>query len=153
MNKEHYDSFKKSLNYFFMANNDAVNLAMMLIEVCDTWDDIIDGDNPSADRVNKAFRMCLIDVNNNQFYASYQYELRPVIMSVILKWLDANELEKNKEHLEKAYMLRAGLYDLFAHIAYIIGGQDWYNQVGVDIRKLYGEEFNKYEDEIKCLIQ
>lgn len=152
MNSEHYKAFEENLDYFFQGNKEAVKLAMMLIEVADTWDDIVDGDCPSYDKINRAFIISLIDIQNNGFYAIYQHELRPVILSTILKWLDANKLESKKEHLEKAYMLRAGLYDLFAHIAYIIGGQEWYNQVGTDIRKLYGESFKDYEDEI-CQIQ
>ena len=152
MKQVHYESFRSSLLVFFKNNHDAVNLAMMLIEVADVWDDVVDGDSPTEERVNKAFRMALIDINDNPFYAAFQRDLRPIILSTILKWLDANKLEKNKEHLEKAYMLRAGLYDLFAHIAYIIGGHDWYDQVGVSIRKLYGENFADYKVEI-CQIQ
>ena len=153
MKKEHFDSFREHFDLFFKGDLEAVDMVMMLIEISNTWDDIVDGDKPSELEINKAFTMCLIHLPNNGFYIDNQYELRPIILSTILKWTDANKLERNKEHLHKAYMLRAGLYDIIAHVAFLIGGEDWYNEVGVSIRKLYGEDFKIYEEEMLCQIQ
>ncbi|MAE21990.1 MAG: hypothetical protein CMK92_06115 [Pseudomonas sp.] len=152
MKQEHYEIFKENLEFFFCGNTSAIDFAMHFIKMVDVWDDIIDKDSPTNDDINRAFIIALTDFDENVFYASFREELKPIILSIILRWLDANKLEEKKEHLEKAYMLRAGLYDLFAHIAYLIGGFDWYGQIGEQIRKLYGENYKDYEEEI-CQIQ
>lgn len=153
MKQEHYDSFAKNLGSFFDGNQSAVELCMMLIKVADVWDDIVDGDKPSYDDVNKAFMICLFSLDENQFYQVHKASLKPIILSITLKWMDANTLESKGEDLEKCYMLRAGLYDLFAHCAFLISGYDYYQKIGPIIRKFYGETYEEFKESLECQIQ
>ena len=153
MNNDHKGSFKNHISFFLKGNESAINFCVMIIDIIDTWDDLVDGDEVSQDDINNAFFLSLFELPKNQFYRQCESELRPVMINVFLRWNDANKMEAKGEHLEKCYMLRAGLYDLFAHCALLVGGLKWANEIGPSIRKLYGETLEDYLEEMKCQIQ
>lgn len=135
------ETFRQAFERFFKGNQQAVELCLDYFQVAHTWDDIIDKDAKLTDeRVHMAFITLVHKIPNNPFYQSYQSELTPVLMNVVMQWLDANELDHGDDNdKDKAYMLRAGLYNLISHIALICGGYEWAKEVGVEIRRLYGE--------------
>lgn len=67
------------------------------------------------------------------------------MMSAILQWETANILETgDKKDRDKAYMLRASLYQIIHYCAYLIGGLQWANEVGPDIWRFYEEDIDTY---------
>ena len=57
---------------------------------------------------------------------------------------------EEKPDLEKTYMLRAGLYDMFSLIAYHLFGDTWAKEIGPDVRKLYGETLDDLRREFNA---
>lgn len=129
----------------------AAKLCQDFFVVTQMWDDFIDRDNElTNEEINKGMELALVEIPTNPFYIKNFMVLQPLVQSMIYKWYQANRYEDDKKQLSKAYMLRAGIYDLFAQCVIITRG------LGTDINiyDLYGEDFNEYEKEFKCqLIQ
>lgn len=131
-------------------NSQATKLCTDYFIVSQVWDDLIDGEEVSKSNIHSVFRLALCEIPSNPFYLQFNSYLQPVIDINISKWLVANEYEDRKEQLHKAYMLRAGIYDLFAMCYKLIHGPL------IDcspIYNLYGEIFKEYKKEILCQTQ
>lgn len=131
-----------------LGDSDAVMFCMQLLYAYHFWDDIYDGEKRSKDDLYQAFSITMIDIRRNPFYLRFQPQLDTLIASSFLQWMDANKLEESKEHLNKAYMLRANIIQIWAYCAFLIGGMEHYKNVGVVIQKMYQEDFNEYCEEI-----
>jgi len=110
------------------------------------WDDLIDRDNELSDiEIHDAFYTSLITIPTNPFYLKNSHKILPILEITIYKWFQANKYEKEKKELHKAYMLRAGLYDIFSACYIAIHG------IGADfnIYDLYGETFNEFIKEFE----
>ena len=96
--------------------------------------------------------MLTFDIPRNPFFLRHTFDLTGIHLDIYLAWRDATAIEREKapsdDDLAKCYMLRAGLYSLFARIAFIIGGDAWSQEVGVEIRRFYGEAFMEYMKEM-----
>ena len=151
MDANQYKIFRQNVTYLFKGNIFAVELAMDIIYVIDLWDDLIDKDKVRTNHdINLAFKTLFHKLPTNPFYKANEAQLIPIIMNSILKWEDANILEKGSDDdKNKAYMLQAGLYDLFSYIALLVGGYEWVAQIGPDIRRSYCEKLDKYKEEHK----
>lgn len=133
-----------------LGNSDAAKLCYEYFIVAQYWDDLIDRDVELTDKeIHDAFITLSISIPSNNFYRAYAHKILPIIETTIYKWLSANRYEDKCESLHKAYMLRAGIYDLFSMCYIILHGI-----LGdVNIYDLYGEIFEDYEKEMKCQIQ
>lgn len=129
---------REALSDWFLGNEDAIELACELFDLAQQWDDVVDeGDTSKANPVLSylGFRL-----NYRPFFARHENLLRPALLIAYLGWRDANVLERGDEaDKEKAFMLRAGIYDVFALMAWIIGGEDHSARVGPSIRRAYAE--------------
>jgi hypothetical protein len=74
-----------------------------------------------------------------------------MMQNIILKWHTANVFEKEKEvnDVDKAYMLRAELYQLFVLCATLIGGRQWGRDMSISIWRLYGESVKELKKEVQ----
>lgn len=148
---EHEQSLRQFLDTLYQGNRQAIDLSIKLFGIAQVWDDIIDGDEYSVQSVNRAFVAALVEIPTNQIYQAMP-ELPYHIYNVFLRWRDATNIE-NSAHddndLHKCYMLRAGLYDIFALIAAKLYGDDYAEKVGPSIRRFYGETFQDYSKEFK----
>lgn len=129
----------------------ATDFCIDLMKVYQVWDDLIDKDTAyTDDDVNKVFHILLFTMPTNPFYNRYQAELRPLIMSSVLKWFDSNVMEEQAEgeDLHMAYMLRADIYSIYCHVAFLLGGLDYAKEVGVSIRRIYGEKMSEFIKEV-----
>jgi hypothetical protein len=145
------DALRAALSAIYQGNQDAVELALMLYNVAQVWDDIVDGDAVTARDVNAAFVDALVKMPTNRIYQLIP-ELPYHIYNVFLRWRDATNIENNQpseNDLHKCYMLRAGLFDIFVLIAAKMFGDDYAAEVGVTIRRLYGETFESYSQEFR----
>lgn len=150
--KEVKEETAEALFELFQGNQDAVMFCMELLYVYHLWDDLIDGDKErTKDEINNAFMMILTDFRRNAFYRTFQHDLLPLITSSILQWTDANNIEDEGEEseLNKSYMLRANIIQIWGYCAYLIGGFEHYKQVGTMLQKLYEEDFQAYIEEFK----
>jgi hypothetical protein len=129
------DKFRR----FFQGNEDAVNLALMVIHIADVWDDLIDRDSEvKAEDLNKAFLFATCAMPRNRFYRQHIEELLPVLELGVVNWLTANRFEAagDRKSLEIANVIRHGIGDLFIHMARLIGGMQWGIEVAPEVKLL-----------------
>lgn len=151
LSKEHRESFVLAFNYFFN-DDDASDLCLMLLEVAHIWDDLIDKDvDISPDDINTVFRYLIYDIPINPVYRRIP-SLPDHMLSVFLQWRDATTIENNApsdDDLNKCYILRAAIYDIFSVVAYYLRGDQVAKEIGPAIRKLYGEKLETYKEEFQ----
>lgn len=122
---------------------------MDVLEVVHLWDDMVDGDKSiAAANANAAMRKAMIDLPSNPFWFNNSGILQPILQSCYLQWIAANVLEKEQQagDVEKAYMLRASVYQLFHIVAALCGGMAWAEQIAPEIYRLYGETVKDVAD-------
>ena len=135
-----------------LGNQDAVKFCLDLAMVIHAHDDLIDKDKERTNEdFNRAFTAMMFDMPNNPFYMAYGHQLRPIILSMIMKWKVANEFESgtNGHHKRMAWMLRADVFNVFHYCAYLIGGHEFAEEVGPSIWALYGESLSDFLEEFK----
>lgn len=151
ISQEHDQALRQFLDTLYQGNRQAIDLSIKLFGIAQVWDDIIDGDEYSVQSVNRAFVAALVEIPTNPIYQAMP-ELPYHIYNVFLRWRDATNIENgahDDNDLHKCYMLRAGLYDIFALIAAKLYGDDYAEKVGPSIRRFYGETFQSYSKEFK----
>ena len=134
--KEVTPALAEALSHYL--DPDAAKLCLELLYLANFYDDVYDGDKPKD--VYKALMIDMVSIRSNPFYIRFP-QIDTLITSMTLQWIAANTLEENKEHLEKAYMLRAGVLQVMAYCAFLSGGLDHYKECGHEIYKLYDENF------------
>ena len=126
----------------FISDENAVRMMLDIWLIIQAWDDAHDGD--PADH-EPAYRAAMISLPANPVYQSFPVSL--LIRQMFFDWQAANEFEYKKEHLKKAYMLRAGYYRvLLSVISFIHGDKAAENQAAA-VWRCYGETFQQYEEE------
>lgn len=135
-------AFEYHFQIWFKGNVSAVGMCMLLLEVAHVWDDLVDNDKVvSAETIDRAFRRLLLELPINTFYRANLDVLHPVMCTVWAQWRAANVLEQTASMAdrEKAFMLRASLYQLFHMCAMVCGGLEWGQEIGPEIYRLYAE--------------
>lgn len=144
-------SFNKLFSYIYKGNAEACTLAMNIISVLHIWDDLIDKDKSLTDEeINGAFLTALVSIGGSTLWTP---DIAANMFNVYLRWHDANVIEKRKQatdnELAKAWMLRAGCYDLFVLLAVKLYGLDWGNHIGPIVRDWYGETLEDFIEEVR----
>lgn len=151
MKAEHLQAFDELFNEIYKGNEQAKQLSFDLIQVSQTWDDLIDKDiEVSDDQINSAFIKSIFEMQANPLW--HQMGMAYHVLNVYLRWRDATIIERSQhsdDDLNKCYMLRAGMYDLFVLIAYFLFGDEWAKIAGPVVRRFYGETLEDYKKEIK----
>lgn len=147
---EQQKAFTEKLFYFFKGDEWAVRFCVDFVYICHLWDDLIDKDKDRTDQeINDAFRIALVDIPTNPFFAKHRQALCPIVLNIILRWQDANVLERGNDHdKHMAYMHRAGMLEIFNICAYLIGGPNWVYEVGPDMRRMYEEKLEDFMEEM-----
>lgn len=131
---------------WFCGDESAVDLAIELFDLAQQWDDLVDEGDIS--KANPVLAYLGFRLSYRPFFARYEALLRPALLVAYLGWRDANVLEwGDAADKEKAFMLRAGIYDVFALMAWIIGGEDHSARVGPSIRRAYAERLADFMQE------
>jgi len=144
--------FKENLDYWLIGNTQAVQFCLDMIKAIHLWDDLIDKDTKIEDEdINEVFTFLMVDMPMNPFYVLNQRDIAPMMNTIILKWHTANVFEKEKKvnDVDKAYVLRAELYQLFVLCATLIGGREWGRDMSVNIWRLYDESVNDLKKEVQ----
>lgn len=124
-------------------NQAAAQFLSTVVSVLHTWDDLIDRDKPvSPEEINAAFVSALIDLPRNQFYVRHFDLLNPLLLSAINNWMVANQLESTLDMEDKriAFISRSSYVDLITQVAFLLGGADWVNEIGPQIRRFTHSE-------------
>lgn len=123
---------------WFLGDEEAVAFAGKLWQAAQIWDDIIDEGDTS--QTNDLIQWLVWGVHLDPFYQRYEAWLKPAMLQMYLQWRDANVLERGTaEDVEKAWMLRAGVWGVFGLIAWLVGGEEHSKTVGPEIWRGYGE--------------
>lgn len=134
----------------YRGDSHAIALSHQLWNIAQTWDDLIDGDEVSKEQINKCFIDALVHVSTNKLWGT---DIAANVLNVYLRWSDANYIEADAEStdddLAKAWMLRAGIYDIFVLLAAKLHGIDWATTIGPIVRKTYGETLKDFLEEAR----
>lgn len=145
MHEESRQAFILSFQELYSGNQDAINLSLMLLDVAHAWDDLVDGDE--VEDIDKIFRYLIYDIPMNPVYRIIP-GINCHLLNIFLRWRDATTMESKEDRdLEKTYMLRAGIYDMFSIIVYHLFGDERAKEIGPKIRALYGETLQGLKEE------
>lgn len=119
--------------------------------VSQTWDDLIDRDQPVADaRIHEAFLHALVILPENRFYRANVATLQPLLVNSIRNWRIATRLEREQARPDDAaiaFILRSSYADLVVECARITGGDDFAVDLGTRFRRhVHDEGFAGYVD-------
>ena len=130
------------LAQWMLGNLSAVDFLLLMFQVAETWDDLIDGDEVSPEKINQAFILALYTLPTNTFWETNKVKLLPVILTGINAWLDSNQLEKRSDPHSKvwAYALRDWYMELVAATAECIGGFGHMRTVSLAARSFFQAE-------------
>lgn len=148
MTKADQIAFTQAFDRWFKGNQSAMRFCADIVMVAHVWDDLVDADKPvSCATADEAFRKLMLEVPANEFYRANFSFLHPVLVMIWAQWSAANSMETHpiKGDREKAFMLRASLYQLFHACAVLCGGLDWAAQIGPEIYRLYGETLESFD--------
>lgn len=151
MTLDHQKAFEALFSLIYRSDKRATELSFMLLNVAHTWDDLVDRDvEVTPGQVDKAFFDSIYTIQAHPLWGP---DMAAVFLNVYLRWSDANVIEQDKSStdndLAKAWMLRAGLYDLFVMIAAKLFGIEWAKHVGPTVRRAYGETLTDFIEEIR----
>jgi hypothetical protein len=127
----------------------AREIALILADACEMWDDLIDQDKPvspaDADRVMVGV---FVKLATNPLWQQSRVLLEPIIIVAINAWMDANELANREEEKLKqlAFHIRNYATEVTIMCAFIAGGWDHVRKVSAEMREFFQHEsFNEWE--------
>lgn len=131
---------------------DASRWLIDVYEAAQFFDDVFDGDHEKAHEkcLDNVFRLLVLMPSNPFFYRNAA-ALLPIIHVNCLKWVAANNAEKNGAADEKSFVWRAGYYDLVLAVFSIEHGPQNAAAVSDKILSLYGEKLDDYLIEMRGL--
>ena len=117
-----------------------------LTQVLDDW---VDGDPVSRQEQDQAIWLALVRFPAQPFLTAHQGVLTPVLASMVLKWKAADTVERLKlaDQLPKAYVWRAGFYDVVLQVVLIVHGPEVAMAAAHEVLGMYGETFTAYRAE------
>lgn len=122
--------------HWFKGNADAVSFAEMLWHAAQEWDDF--EDEGACDK--RLMSWLAFGKEYHPFFHANAHVLRPALLVMHLQWTAANVLDHgDRSDVSKSYMLRAGIYSVWHVMAWIVGGQDWAEEIGPVIYRTYAE--------------
>lgn len=117
-----------------------------IFQVIQHIDDIADDGSITRPALNGLLWKSLVSLPANPFFQMYAHSLIPLLQSAVMKWQAADHVERQgiKDQLHKAYVWRAGFYDLVLHCFLLIHGPEAATADGWKVLALYGEKLNEY---------
>ena len=122
----------------------AVEWLMTMFSVIQTMDDYADGAKVERKDLDAMIWNTLVALPSNQFFMRHANMLLPVIATAILKWQASDQAERDGRADERAYMWRAGYYDLVLMAVLLTHGSTKTTEISEKIMRLYGEDFKDY---------
>lgn len=128
---------------------DAVQWLLDLYHAFQVFDDFADGDAVDRNDLDKLIWNTLVGMQQNSFYMQNSFRLLPVISVNILKWQASDTVERAGNANAKAYVWRAGYYDIALAAVEICHGPVFAAQNAHIVLGLYGETYDDYMKEFK----
>lgn len=116
---------RPALDELLCGDADAVNFYRCVAHCTHTYDDLIDNDKPVSQADLHAFVWRLLfEIPLNPFFDKHQNVLRPLLMTGILNWIAANEMEQSgsREELRVAHVIRYSAGDILLASMTLTGG-------------------------------
>lgn len=129
-------SLEERLREWLAGDEQAVHFAAQLWRAAHEWDDLEDDGRCEH---NTLLHWMAFGKEYHPFFRAHADRLRPAMEMMALSWQAANVLDHEPAHLPQAYMLRAGIYQVWHLMAAIVGGHDHAVKVGPSIYRFYGE--------------
>ena len=130
---------------WFLGDADAVHFARQVWECAQVFDDVVDEGDVS--RAGEVFSWIGFARHREPFAQRFP-QINVSLEMMYLQWRDANVLERGSDaDREKAFMLRAGIYSVFAYMAHLVGGEGHSRAVGPDIYRAYAERVSDLHEE------
>lgn len=117
----------EALSELLCGNDDAARCVRDIARCSHTYDDLIDRDKPVADAViHDLIWTLLIALPVNPFYRAHQDVIRPVLITGILNWQAATDIERSgcEEELRLAHVMRYAVADVLLICMEITGGHE-----------------------------
>lgn len=123
-----------------------------LWRLCQTWDDIVDGDTATRAEIDHAIFLSFFGLQEHRFYKGNAAMLGPCVLNMVLKWKASDTLEKARDldELPKCYMWRASYYDVILQVVAITQGTAFAMANAHLVLKLYGEKLSDIEEEFNA---
>lgn len=154
---KHIDQLRIDLALLLKDEN-AVNFCMDLYESSQLFDDAYD-DVLAQNEVYKLLELTMVKIPNNPFYRVCFNKLQPLLESYVLQWQSSNKIEarqlvvsdeKEQELFNKAYSLRAYIFQIFHYCAKLLHGDKYAENQAIYFQLLYGETLENYKKEFIC---
>lgn len=117
----------EALSELLCGNDDAARCVRDIARCSHTYDDLIDRDKPVADAViHDLIWTLMIALPVNPFYRAHQDVIRPVLITGILNWQAATDIERSgcEEELRLSHVLRYAVADVLLICMEITGGHE-----------------------------
>lgn len=108
------------------------------------FDDVADGGEIVRAELDAVIWACFVSMADNPFFVAKRQALIPVLAAQVLKWQGADAAERAGAVDERAYMWRAGYYDLVLMVAAIVHGPESATALSRSVMEMYGEKFADY---------
>lgn len=133
---------------WFRGDEEAVSFVETLHSITHVWDDLVDRDKPamSEGTINGAFYDAMVGILRNGFYVEHFDELNFLIEQGIKDWFIANQAERAGNYA-LSFTMRGSIIRVFAHCAYLIGGEEWGQLVAEEMYQLAFDDFTDYVKE------
>lgn len=118
-------------------NADAAQFCRDISFISHIYDDLIDGDKPvPAEHIHALIWKTMLALPANPFYRANEAMLRPLLVTGILNWRAANQMEQSgcTEQLHIAHAIRYGIADAVLMSVALTRGQDYAAQHASRIR-------------------
>jgi hypothetical protein len=125
----------------------AIEWLVMLFEATQVFDDVADGDPVDRQALDATIWNTLIGMNQNPFWIAHGHNLAPVVATMILKWQASDQAERAGEADAKAYVWRAGYYDVVLMVIQLCHGANSAKLMAKQVMQLYGETYEEYMKE------
>lgn len=137
-----FETQEDLLDWALQGDEQAINFCGLLGEISQTWDDLVDRDNPVSDEaLSKMFWLALCVLPNHPFYREHATHLSAVLETTIFDYTAANALEQGNDHAKAlAFVLRDALAAVVVYCARIVGGFEWATSVAPVVRLAVHDE-------------
>lgn len=142
MTSDHIKAFNNLFFHIYRGDVEAIKVSFKVLHFVHAWDDQFDEGKQLSDEV---LLSTLVDIGASPLWTA---DMGAHFKLVYLKWTVSNKFESNKIELEKSWMLRAAVYDIFVMLADKLYGTAYAKTIAPLVYQTYGETLQDFLQEI-----
>lgn len=138
----------------FVGDPNAIAFLTTLGFISQTFDDIVDGDQPvTANRIYDLMIAIFDDLVSNPFYQAHFVDLKPMVVAAVNQWIQANDAERSRDvlrlqRLRVSFVTRSSLTPIIKHVVYLLHGMEVARRAAFELDALiFDEPFEAYVQE------